>query len=109
MLRKEAVEKYNLFYDTTRRCHGYEDWELHIRLARTGQPILFYPGALYQYRIRDNSLLSDARKSYIEILDYVREKHKDLYAPQQLISFKRAHAPALIVCCSPSERVELEA
>jgi hypothetical protein len=98
MLRKEAVEKYDLFYDTTRRCHGYEDWELHIRLARTRQPILFYPNALYQYRIRDNSLLSDARKRHIEILDYVREKHNDLYAPQQLISVKRSHAPALIVC-----------
>jgi glycosyltransferase involved in cell wall biosynthesis len=108
MLRKEAVEKYNLFYDNTRRCHGYEDWELHIRLARTGKPILFYPGPLYQYRVRDNSLLSDARKNYVEILAYIRDKHNDLYAPEQLIVLKRSHAPALLVCGSTLEKVELE-
>src|SRR5262245_8318750 len=37
MLRQEAIEKYNLYYDATRRCHGYEDWELHIRLAGIGK------------------------------------------------------------------------
>jgi glycosyltransferase involved in cell wall biosynthesis/GT2 family glycosyltransferase len=108
MLRKEAVEKYNLFYDNTRRCHGYEDWEFHIRLARTGKPILFYPAPLYQYRIRDNSLLGDARKHYVEILNYIRDKHKDLYAAEQLITFKRSHAPALILGGSPSKQIELE-
>ena len=108
MLRKEAVEKYNLYYDTTRRCHGYEDWELHIRLMRTGKPILFYPGPLYQYRVRWNSLLSAAGKGYVEILDYIRDKHHDLYVPRQLISLKRSHAPALIVCCPLQEKVELE-
>ena len=109
MLRQEAIEKYNLYYDETRRCHGYEDWELHIRLAGLGKPILFCPTPLYQYRIRDDSLLTKARKSYLEIINYIREKHKNLYAPEQLITFKRNHSPALIVCCSPAERVELEA
>ena len=78
-------------------------------LPRIGKPILFCPTPLYQYRIRDDSLLTEARKSYLEIINYIREKHKNLYAPEQLITFKRTHAPALIVCCSPAERVELEA
>ena len=108
MLRHQTIEKYNLYYDETRRCHGYEDWELHIRLAGTGKPILFCPVPLYRYRIRDDSLLTEARKSYLEIINYIRQKHKNLYAPERLITFKRAHAPALIVCCSPAERVELE-
>jgi hypothetical protein len=72
MLRHEAIGKYNLYYDETRRCHGYEDWELHIRLAETRKPILFCPAPLYQYRIRDDSLLTEARKSYLEIINYIR-------------------------------------
>ena len=108
MLRHEAIGKYNLYYDETRRCHGYEDWELHIRLAETRKPILFCPAPLYQYRIRDDSLLTEARKSYLEIINYIRKKHKNFYAPERLITLKRAHAPALIVYCSSAERVELE-
>jgi hypothetical protein len=53
-------------------------------------------------------LLTEARKSYLEIINYIREKHKNFYAPERLITFKRAHAPALIVYCSSAERVELE-
>ena len=108
MLRHDAIEKHNLYYDETRRCHGYEDWELHIRLAETRKPILFCPTPLYQYRIRYDSLLTEARKSYLEIINYIREKHSNLYAPERLITLKRAHAPALIVHCSPAERIELE-
>jgi glycosyltransferase involved in cell wall biosynthesis len=53
-------------------------------------------------------LLTEARKNYLEIINYIREKHKNLYDPERLITFKRAHAPALIVSCSPTEGVELE-
>ena len=79
---------------------GLPDWESRFCFALTHFINIAFAMIL---------CLAKARKSYLEIINYIREKHKNLYAPEQLITFKRNHAPALIVCCSPAERVELEA
>ena len=96
MLRKEAVDNYDLWYDETMR-NGYEDWEFHIRLARTGKPIAFYPEPLYQYRVRRGSLLSTSRKRHAEIVLYIRAKHGELYEFENLLAFKRSHMPAVLI------------
>lgn len=96
MLRKDAVEEYDLWYDESMR-HGYEDWEFHIRLARTGRLIAFHPEPLYQYRVRRGSLISASRKRHVEIVNYIRAKHSELYEPAALLACKRAHLPALLV------------
>jgi glycosyltransferase involved in cell wall biosynthesis len=98
MLRREDSLKYGLTYDDTMRS-GYEDWELNIRLANTGQPILFSSEPLYLYRIRKKSLLSKTRKSHVEVIRYIRAKHRDQYTIENLQNTKRAHAPALRVFC----------
>lgn len=100
MLRRRAVQRYNLWYDESMRL-GYEDWELNIRLAKTGKPILFCPEPLYQYRIRGNSLLGTARSRHLEILSYIRQKHRELYEPGTLLPLKRSNTPALSIYCSP--------
>jgi glycosyltransferase involved in cell wall biosynthesis len=107
MLRNEAVRKYDLWYDESMRS-GYEDWELNIRLARTGKQILFCPDALYHYRIRKESLLSISRKRHVEVVRYIQVKHSDLYTFDSLLKAKRAHAVALLVSCKDKETANLE-
>jgi glycosyltransferase involved in cell wall biosynthesis len=107
MLRNEAVRKYDLWYDESMRS-GYEDWELNIRLTRTGKQILFWPDPLYRYRIRKKSLLSRSRKRHVEVVRYIQAKHSDLYAYDSLLRAKRTHAVALLVSCNDEETTDLE-
>jgi glycosyltransferase involved in cell wall biosynthesis len=107
MLRNEAVRKHSLWYDESMRS-GYEDWELNIRLAKTGEQILFCQDALYRYRIRKKSLLSTSRKRHVEVVRYIQAKHSDLYAYDSLLKAKRTHAVALLVSCNDEEKTELE-
>jgi glycosyltransferase involved in cell wall biosynthesis len=99
MLRREAVHKHDLYYDDTKRCHGYEDWELNIRLTKTGKPILFCSKPLYIYRVRKESLLAASRRQFPEIVNYIQQKHRDLYTPERLLKLKRSHAPSLAIDC----------
>jgi glycosyltransferase involved in cell wall biosynthesis len=108
MLRQEAALRHDLHYDDSMRCHGYEDWDLNIRLVRTGRPVLFHPEPLYQYRVRAGSLLTRSRRQYVEILSYLREKHKECYDPENLLSLKRCYAPALSIQSLPEETLDLQ-
>ena len=108
MLRREAALRYELRYDDSMHCHGYEDWDLNIRLGKIGRPVLFHPEPLYQYRVRSGSLLTKSRKQYVEILSYLREKHKECYEPETLLSLKRSCAPALSIQCLPEEKHGLQ-
>jgi glycosyltransferase involved in cell wall biosynthesis len=107
MLRNEPIKKYHLWYDESMRS-GYEDWELNIRLAKTGKKILFCPDALYRYRIRKNSLLSASRKRHVDVVRYIQAKHCDLYTYDSLLKAKRTHAAALLVFSNDEETVDLE-
>ena len=108
MLLKAAIQEYDLWYDESMRA-GYEDWELNIRLARTGKKILFYPDALYHYRIRKRSLLSISRKRHVAVVGYIQAKHSDLYTYDSLLRTKRTHAAGLLVANDGDETADLEA
>jgi glycosyltransferase involved in cell wall biosynthesis len=106
MLRREASRQYGLTYDESMRS-GYEDWELNIRLGNTGHKILFSTEPLYEYRIRKKSLLSTTRTFHVEVVNYIRSKHRDQYTIEGLLNTKRAHAPALRVFYDPQQSVDL--
>jgi len=59
---------------------GYEDWEFNIRLGKNG----YYPAkideALFYYSVSSEGMMkSQSDKNYINILRYIRGKHKDIY------------------------------
>ena len=107
MLLKAAIQEYELWYDESMRA-GYEDWELNIRLAKTGKKILFCPDALYRYRIRKKSLLSISRKRHVDVVGYIQAKHSDLYTYDSLLKAKRTHAAGLLVASNGDETADLE-
>ena len=106
MLRRETALKNDLAYDDSMRCHGYEDWDLNIPFFKTGRPVLFHPEPLYQYRVRGGSLLTRSRTQYVEILSYLRQKHKECYDPGKLLALKRSYAPLLSIQCLPEEKFD---
>ena len=96
MLRKQRIEKLSLWYDEAMRT-GYEDWEFNIRLSQSGEPIMVYPGALYHYRIHPKSMLASSRTQHVELLSYIRQKHRHLFTAESLLKTKQSNFPALRV------------
>ena len=96
MLRRDAVVARSLWYDEKMR-HGYEDWELNIRLVRAGLRVEVFPGALYDYRIHSASMLHSSRNRHAEIVGYIRAKHQDAYRAEALLELKRRRAPAVAI------------
>ena len=107
MLRRSAIEDHDLWYDESMRL-GYEDWELNIRLIRTGKDILFCSEPLYRYRIRQRSLLSTTRKHHAQVATYIQAKHHGDYIHENILRIKRTYAPALRVKYNEHEKEALQ-
>ena len=107
LLRKSSVEELSLWYDESMR-HGYEDWEFNIRLSQSGRPVKVFPEALYHYRIHRKSMLTASRNRHAEIVTYISNKHKNIYAAENLLRLKRLYNPALTVSARSTEGDEIE-
>ena len=78
MFRKECWEKIG-GYDEQMKT-GYEDWEFWIRLTAAGWKVEVLDDYLLNYRITDKSmLLTQSEPNREKIIDYIMEKHKELY------------------------------
>lgn len=58
---------------------GYEDWEFYIRLHKDGGETYVIPEVLFNYRNKDNSRNSIAKKHKYNLLKYIYIKHVDIY------------------------------
>ena len=65
-------------YDETMR-NGFEDWEFFIRLLKNEGVAEVIQEPLYNYRKRIDSTTSAANKMKYELLNYIYNKHQDLY------------------------------
>lgn len=78
MFRKECWEKIG-GYDEQMKA-GYEDWEFWIRLTAAGWKVEVLDDYLLNYRVTNKSmLLTQSEPNREKIIDYIMEKHKDLY------------------------------
>lgn len=64
------------------QMHGYEDWELFIRLLYGRPEVYQHPDFLFHYRITDSqtSVNAQAGKRAAELCNYTYEKNKEKYA-----------------------------
>jgi glycosyltransferase involved in cell wall biosynthesis len=58
---------------------GYEDWELYLRLLKSGGKAEVIPEFLFNYRNKKNSRNKKANRKKYEILEYIYKKHADIY------------------------------
>lgn len=78
MFRKECWEKIG-GYDEQMKT-GYEDWEFWIRLTAAGWKVHVLKEYLLDYRVTDKSMfLTQSEPRREAIVNYILEKHKDLY------------------------------
>ena len=78
MFRKECWEKTG-GYDEQMKS-GYEDWEFWIRLTSLGWKVDVLKEYLLNYRVTEKSmLLTQSEPKREAIVNYIMEKHKDLY------------------------------
>jgi hypothetical protein len=62
---------------------GYEDWEFFIRVTAKGYLIKIIPEVLFYYRqTKKSTLKNDTIPNEKEIVNYIIEKHSDLYKQQ---------------------------
>lgn len=61
-------------YDEKMPVMGFEDWDLWLRMAVRGCQFQYVEEIFFDYRVRDNSMLSDAWKVRSLLLDYIFNK-----------------------------------
>jgi glycosyltransferase involved in cell wall biosynthesis len=81
MFRKECWEKAGA-YDEQMKS-GYEDWEFWIRLTAAGWTVHVIKEWLLNYRVTEKSMfLTEAEPRREAIVNYIMEKHRELYWQQ---------------------------
>lgn len=58
---------------------GYEDWELYLRLLKSGGEAEVIPEVLFNYRNKNNSRNKKANLAKYQLLEYIYIKHADVY------------------------------
>jgi glycosyltransferase involved in cell wall biosynthesis len=78
VIRKSAIEAVGL-YDNM-KIMGYEDWDLWLRFAFGGYQFYYLDETLFEYRVRENSMLRSLNQNIQrqnEIEDYFSKKYAD--------------------------------
>ena len=73
VLRKSAWQSVN-GYDQQMPVMGYEDWDLNMRLFFKGWQFKYLNEVLYDYRVRENSMLVTSNKNKSLLLNYMFSK-----------------------------------
>ena len=61
-------------YDENMPFMGFEDWDLWLRMGVRGHQFQYVEETFFDYRVRDNSMLSDAWKVRPLLLEYIFNK-----------------------------------
>lgn len=77
MFKKEDWAKCGNYDESMR--NGLEDWEFYIRLLSNGGIAEVIKEPLYNYRKREYTTTSKAKKAKYNLLKFIYSKHKDLY------------------------------
>lgn len=78
LIRRDAWERAGGYHEPLR--HGYEDWELWIRMAAAGHRAVKVPEPLFRYRRHGASLLSVTNRRQTEVIAAIRAMHSGLFA-----------------------------
>lgn len=76
LFRKKCWSEIGGFDENMRK--GYEDWDFHISLLKTGWKIKVINEHLFYYRNKPNSRNKNANKVRYELINYLLIKHRDL-------------------------------
>lgn len=72
---------------------GFEDWEFWLQALEKKLVGVHSSSLGLEYRQRAESMLSDSNRSRQIIIDYMRKKHPDLYAINNLLAWEHEESP----------------
>ena len=91
LVRREAFDQVNGF-DESRNLHGWEDWDLWVRIGLKKWGFYFLDKVLYEYRVEENSMMGKMTQDlYSEKLAYFTAKHS-----QVIFSRMKHYYPAVL-------------
>ena len=66
--------------------HGYEDWELNIRLGKNNYFPININQPLFHYRVSNSGMLNSISKNlHAQIFQYIKSKHYELYKLKSIL------------------------
>ena len=68
---------------------GYEDWDFWINLGKNGWYGFYLDRVLLNVRIKHKSRNLQAIKRNKVLIEYLKEKHKDLYSKNNISKIKK--------------------
>jgi glycosyltransferase involved in cell wall biosynthesis len=82
---RSIIKKFGSYDE--KMIDGFEDWELHIKLAKNNVFPAIVKKVLFHYRVSAKGMLkSKSLKKYSETLNYIRRKHEDIFSLSSLIT-----------------------
>ena len=81
MLRHDAWQRHGGYRTDDQLVFGWEDWELWLRFAATGEHGVHVPQMLGRYRTQEVSMLSTTNLVADHMLLHVKELYPDLPWP----------------------------
>ncbi len=69
-----AVGGYN-----PKMVKGFEDWDLWIDLLKRGYKLVTIPDILWMYRVKENSMYTEANKYRAELEAQIKQNHIDIF------------------------------
>ena len=67
--------------------HGYEDWELNIRLGKNNYFPINIKQPLFHYRVSSSGMLNSISKNlHAQIFQYIKSKHHELYKFKSILN-----------------------
>ena len=103
MVRADAFRD-GVMYDESMKS-GFEDWEFWLSMLDAGYLGRPVHHAGFSYRVRPESMLAGSRRLEESLIAYIRQKHKDLYAPRHLMQLEQESAPAFALLLPDTQRV----
>jgi len=95
LLRKQDWERAG-GYDEALRL-GYEDWEFWLRLGSGGRFGRHVPESLFRYRRQGITRSDTALAHHQELVDYIRQRHPELYEYENRARIKARWSPAVSI------------
>jgi glycosyltransferase involved in cell wall biosynthesis len=73
--------------------HGYEDWEFWLQGVKAGFIGKHVPHSGFRYRKRQDSMLAQSAKVHANIMDYIHNKHPELFSTDHVLTLEAHEAP----------------
>ncbi|OQY71295.1 MAG: hypothetical protein B6D44_13215 [Ignavibacteriales bacterium UTCHB2] len=90
IIRKKAWEECGGYYEK-KELMGYEDWDLWMRIAIKGWEFKFIDEFLYEYQVREGSMIEN-RENNSEVIKYIfNQKELSLAKSYRDLYFKHVH------------------